>query len=115
MSEENNPLDHTAVQDASVIRYAGAFVVAFPLMVCGALLTSWTNFSAVEAYTWIALVGLVAFLAQLFLLFKLGIAQDRFWYTAAFAGTLPLVVLAVGLTQFMFHFLDLRTMVGMGG
>jgi hypothetical protein len=83
-------------------------------MVCGALLTVWANFSAVEAYTWISLVGFVAFLAQLFLLFQLGLARDRFWYTAALAGTLPLVVLALGLTQFMFHFLDLRTMVGAG-
>lgn len=95
-------------------RYIIAFAIAFPLMVCAALLTVFADFSELEAYTWIALVGFVALISQLFLLFKLGLAPDRFWYTAAFAGTLPLVVIAVGLTQFMFHFLDLRTMLGHG-
>lgn len=115
MSEENNPLDHPEVQAASLIRYTGAFVIAFLMMVCGALLTAYAGFSAVEAYTWVALVGFVAFIVQLLLLFKLDLAPERFWWhTVALAGTLPLVVLAVGLTQFMFHFLELRTMSGVG-
>ncbi len=109
--EHHNPLDHPEVQVASLPRYVGAFVVGFGAMILAALLTVYGGFSLSGALIELSVIGFVALMVQLYLLFKLDVAASRMWHTLSFIATVPLAFFAITLTQFMFHSLAIRTAV----
>ncbi|NNC23987.1 hypothetical protein HKX42_09080 [Salinisphaera sp. USBA-960] len=113
MSEQHhNPLDHAEVQVASAPRYLAAFVIGFGLMALAALILVFADLSLVGALLELSIIGFVAIVIQLYLLFKLDIHESRIWHTISFVMTVPLLFIAITLTQWMFHTLAIRTALG---
>lgn len=110
--EHHNPLEHPDVQVASAPRYIAAFVVALGLMVAAALITEFADLSLMGVLIELSIIGFVAIVIQLYLLFKLDIAKSRIWHTVSFVLTVPLLFIAISLTQWMFHNLAVRTALG---
>lgn len=112
--EHHNPLDHPEVQNASAGSYIAAFVLALSAMIIGCILTAGVDISRITDMAWIAVLATIAGFGQLWLFFKLDLSRHMFWHTMAFVMTVPLFFIAVGLTFWMFHYLTLRTMLGVG-
>ncbi|MEJ2060236.1 MAG: cytochrome O ubiquinol oxidase [Gammaproteobacteria bacterium] len=116
MSHDNHdPLDHPEVKIASARGYFIGYAFAAAMMFISLGLVRSHAMSPAGLATTITLIALVAVLAQLYFLFKLDLSESQIWHTVAFAFTVPLFVMAVGLTLWMFHTLAARTMLpGMG-
>ncbi|MEJ2686612.1 MAG: cytochrome O ubiquinol oxidase [Gammaproteobacteria bacterium] len=106
-----NPLHHPEVQLASTPRYVVGFVISAALMVASFLVVRHGAMPALDAQVLIAAIALVAVLVQSYLLFHLNFSETQRWHTAAFVLTIPLFVLLVGLSMWMFHALAARTMI----
>lgn len=109
-----NPLDHPDVQVASATRYAGAFAVALGFTIAAALITVLGDLSFTAALIELSVIGFIALIIQLYLLFKTDLAQSRLWHTISLVLTMPLLFMAITLTQWMFYSLSIRTMLGGG-
>ena len=112
MSHElHNPLHHHEVQLASTPRYVVGFLVSAALMALSFLIVRRGGLPALDAQVLIAAIALAAVLVQSYLLFHLNFSETQRWHTAAFVLTIPLFVLLVGLSMWMFHALAARTMI----
>jgi cytochrome o ubiquinol oxidase operon protein cyoD len=59
----------------------------------------------------ISALAMVALFAQCFLFFGLNIALHNIWKSVSLVLTVPLFILTIGLTVWMFHELDSLTML----
>ena len=105
-----NPLKHPEVQLVNGRRYLLSYIVSLALM------TLALGFVTQPALIPWALIGLsaaaaVAVLAQIILLFQLDFSETQIWATVSFLLIVPLFIIAVGLTMWMFNALDARTML----
>lgn len=108
---QQNPLDHPEVQNASVSGYLTAFLFGLGAMLIALWLVMHHSLSPVALATAVGLIALVTVLVQLYFLFKLDMSESQMWHTIAMAMTVPLFIIAVALTMWMFHTLMLRTML----
>lgn len=113
-NDHANPLDHPDVQVASTMRYVGAFAVALGLTITAALITVLGDLSFVAVLIELSVIGFIALIIQLYLLFKTDLAQSRLWHTVSLVLTMPLLFMAITLTQWMFYSLSMRTMIAGG-
>lgn len=110
-----NPLDHPEVQLASTGGYLTGFVASAILMAISLVIVNHHAMSTTGAEILIGLIALAAVLIQSYLLFHLNLSETQRWHTAAFVLTIPLFILEVGLSMWMFHTLHARTMIpGLG-
>lgn len=110
--EPHNPLTHPEVRNASTGLYVAAFVLGMVALGVGCLVTVGLDLSQISTLTWLAVIAAVASVGQLYLLFKLDLSRAMWWHTVSLVLTIPLFFMAVGLTMFMFHYLDARVMIG---
>lgn len=107
----SNPLEHPEVQLASTSGYLIAFVFGLGAMLVGLWMVIGHALSPVSLTTAISLIALVTALVQLYFLFKLDLSTTQIWHTVSLVMTVPLFIMAVGLTIWMFHTLMQRTML----
>lgn len=105
-----NPLEHPEVRVVNGRGYLVSYVVSLLLM------TLALGFVTQPALMPWALVGLsaaaaVTVLVQIILLFQLDFSETQVWTTVSFLLIVPLFIIAVGLTMWMFNALDARTML----
>ena len=108
--DSHDPLHHPEVQLASGWGYVAAFVLATGLM-AGVLFIATHPGLVHPAMAVAAGAAAVAVLVQLVFLFQLNFSRTQVWTTVSFLLIVPLFVIAVGLTMWMFHALDARTML----
>ena len=113
-AHQHNPLGHPEVQSASLIKYTAAFVLGMALMVVACIVTVAGGMNQLDTLIWIGVLALVAVCGQLYLLFKLDLSQAMIWHTVSAVATIPLFFIAIALTIWMFHHLEMRTMMGAG-
>ena len=106
-----SPLDHPEVQMASSSRYVVGFLVSAALMVLSFFIVRQRGLPALDIQVVIAVIAMAAVLIQSYLLFHLNFSETQRWHTAAFVLTIPLFILLVGLSMWMFHALAARTMI----
>lgn len=107
----HNPIQHPEVQIASAGSYIFAFVIALGLMLVSLKMVTDHSINPVALTTSISILALVAGVVQLYLLFKLDLSESQIWHTISLVLTIPLFILSVGLTIWMFHTLAVRTML----
>jgi cytochrome o ubiquinol oxidase subunit IV len=107
----HNPIEHPEVQLASTGGYLTAFVFGLGSMLVALWLIVSHAMSPVSLTTAISLIALVAAVVQMYFLFKLDLSATQIWHTVSLVMTLPLFIMAVGLTIWMFHTLMERTML----
>lgn len=111
---EHDPLDHPEVQAAGTGAYVGAFILGMATLILGCLITVGTDMSQIADLIWIGVLALIAVCGQLYLLFKLDLSKTMIWHTVSAVATIPLFFIAIVLTIWMFHHLEMRVMLGGG-
>ena len=108
--DDHDPLNHPEVRLASGRAYAAAFLIAMALMTVSLYVA---RHPAVAPHPMLVLSGVAAFVVavQLLLLLQLDFSSTQIWTSVTFALAFPLFVIAVGLSLWMFHSLDARTML----
>jgi cytochrome o ubiquinol oxidase operon protein cyoD len=105
------PLQHPEVQQATVFGYVAGFLVTLALLGAALLLTEQRSMTPLQLLGSISALALVALLAQCFLFYGLNIAQHNIWKSVSLVLTIPLFIITVGLTVWMFQQLDSLTMM----
>ncbi|MHB8348492.1 MAG: cytochrome o ubiquinol oxidase subunit IV [Acidiferrobacterales bacterium] len=112
-SDHRNPLEHPEVQQARAGNYLFGFLLATALMGASLLVATRHALPAAGNEATVAVIALVTVVAQLRLLFHLDWSVTRRWHTLALVLTVPLFVMLIGLSLWMFHSLDAH-MLGHG-
>jgi cytochrome o ubiquinol oxidase subunit IV len=107
----SNPLDHPEVRMASAWRYIAGFISTIVLMEAAFMVTMRQQLPYVEYASTVAGLGLAALLSQAALFFGLDISRAQIWKSVSLVLTVPLFILAVGLSVWMFQSLMTRTMI----
>ncbi|MDA8361817.1 MAG: hypothetical protein M0Z44_07500 [Gammaproteobacteria bacterium] len=112
---QENPIKHPEVQLASNGGYIAGFILTLGLMFTSLELVSrhvWGPFKLTVATSVAAFAAVVL---QSYLLFRLDLSRTQRWNTFALIIMIPLFVLIIALTWWMFQSLGARTMIhGMG-
>jgi len=111
MDAETNPLAHPEVQQASVIGYVAGFVASMALLGVALLITELHVLPPMVLLGGISGLALCALLAQCVMFFGLNISAHNIWKSVSLILTIPLFILTIGLTVWMFQQLDALTMM----
>lgn len=109
--DHTSPIEHPEVRLASAGGFTLAYVVTLALMLLSSALVLGHALPPDGLTAATGLTALVAVGTQMHFLFKLDLSGTRMWHTVALVLTIPLIILAIGLTAWMFHGLTLRTML----
>jgi cytochrome o ubiquinol oxidase operon protein cyoD len=105
MSEPQiDPISHGEVQQASLLGYTAGFFATLALLGAALLLT---EFHVMPPSG----LALLALLCQTFLSFGLDITRHNIWKSVSLVLTIPLFILTIGLTVWMFQQLAINTMI----
>jgi cytochrome o ubiquinol oxidase subunit IV len=110
-THQPDPVLHPEVQQASVTGYTVGFVMSLLLLLAALLLTEQHALPPLKLLGAISALAMVALFAQCFLFFGLNIALHNIWKSVSLVLTVPLFILTIGLTVWMFHQLDDLTMI----
>jgi cytochrome o ubiquinol oxidase operon protein cyoD len=112
MSEtEVDPILHGEVQQASILGYTAGFLATLALLGAALLLTEFHVMPPVYLLGSISGLALLALLCQTFLSFGLDITRHNIWKSVSLVLTIPLFILSIGLTVWMFQQLAINTMI----
>jgi len=106
-----SPLDHPEVRQASAWRYIAGFITSMVLMQAALMVTLHQHLPYQEYVFTTGGLALVALLCQAALFFGLDISRAQIWKSVSLVLTVPLFILSVGLTVWMFQSLAQRTMI----
>ncbi len=106
-----NPLDHPEVRMASAWRYISGFIASMVLMQAAFIVTLRQHPPYEQYALTIAGLALASLVSQAALFFGLDISRAQIWKSVSLVLTVPLFVLSVGLTVWMFQSLAARTML----
>ena len=110
-THQPDPVLHPEVQQASFTGYTVGFVLSLLLLLAALLLTEQHALPPLKLLGAISVLAMVALFAQCFLFFGLNIALHNIWKSVSLVLTVPLFILTIGLTVWMFHELDDLTMM----
>lgn len=108
-----DPLDHPEVRILSAPAALVGTLLALAAMAFALVLTLARVAAPFDRMVAVGCLAGLALLAQALCLFRLGIGEAQIWKTIALLLVLPLFVVTIGLTDFMFHSLQARTMLHM--
>ena len=112
MSEpETNPILHGEVQQASFLGYTAGFLATILLLGAALGITEFHMMPPTYLLGSISGLALVALLCQTFLSFGLDITRHNIWKSVSLVLTIPLFILTIGLTVWMFQQLAINTMI----
>ena len=106
-----SPLDHPEVRQASAWRYIAGFISSMVLMQAALVVTMRQQLPFQEYALTVGGLALVSLMSQAALFFGLDISRAQIWKSVTLVLTIPLFVLTVGLTVWMFQSLAVRTML----
>jgi cytochrome o ubiquinol oxidase operon protein cyoD len=103
---EPDPLRHAEVQQAGSVGYISGYVLTVVLLGVALLLSEQRGMQPQALL--IAISGLAIFLliAQCMLFFGLDVTRYNIWKSVSLVLTVPLFILSIGLTVWMFHSLN---------
>jgi cytochrome o ubiquinol oxidase operon protein cyoD len=110
-AEETDPILHPEVQQASLVGYTAGFLSTLALLGAALLMTETHMMPPQYLLGAISGLALIALLAQCFLSFGLDITSHNIWKSVSLILTVPLFILTIGLTVWMFQQLDALTMI----
>ncbi|MCW8305900.1 hypothetical protein AruPA_02520 [Acidiphilium sp. PA] len=106
-----DPLDHPDVRNASAVGFVAGYAASVGLMAIALMVTLQHEMSYAGFVIAIAILAGLALLAQALLMFQLNLSGAQRWKTISLLLVVPLFVLSIGLTGWMFHTLYPRTML----
>lgn len=109
--DNRRPWEHPEIQGASTARYLGGYALALALLGLSLLLVRTHATTPVLLLALIGVLSLLAVMAQLILLFHLDFSETQRWNSLTLMLNVPLLILSVGLTSWMFSELYSHVMV----
>jgi cytochrome o ubiquinol oxidase operon protein cyoD len=109
--EDADPLMHPEVQQSSVFGYLSGYAVTVLLLLLSMYITIAHMLPPIPLLGVLSGLALVILIAQAFLFFGLDFSQHHIWKSLSIILTVPLFILSIGLTVWMFHSLDGLTMM----
>lgn len=110
-AHSTDPLLHPEVRQANALAYCAGFVASTVFMAIALVITLGRVLPYLGLLAAISALAVLALLAQVVLLFRLDLSETQLWKTVSLALVIPLFVLSIGLTGWMFHTLYPRTML----
>jgi cytochrome o ubiquinol oxidase operon protein cyoD len=110
-SEQIDPIQHPEVQQASLRGYISGYGVTLAGLGICLLITNAHVLAPIALLSAVSAIALLLLIGQAFLLFGLDFSQHNIWKTLSVILTVPLFVLSIGLTVWMFHELNGLTML----
>ena len=107
----DDPLRHPEVQVASGRGYLLTFLISTLLMGVSLLLVANHAMAPFGLMLVLSLCAGLAVIVQIYFLMHMDLSEAHIWNTVALVLTIPLFILAIGLTAWMFSTLYERTMV----
>lgn len=107
----DDPLQHPEVQVASGRGYLLTFLISTLLMGVSLLLVANHALAPFALMLVLSLCAGLAVIVQIYFLMHMDLSEAHIWNTVALVLTVPLFILAIGLTAWMFSTLYERTMV----
>ena len=106
-----NPLDHPEVQLANGRAYLVGFIFSMLLMTVGLWVVVTHVMAPFGTVLVTSLLAGVVVIIQGYFILHMDISHAQMWHTVAMVLFLPLFVVTIGLTAWMFHGLYQRTMI----
>ncbi len=105
------PLAHEEVGSAHPTAFLAGYAISMIAMAVAFFITVRHSMGYLHFLLAVSLLAVLALLAQAVFLFRLDLSTTQRWKTATLFLVIPLFVLSVGLTGWMFHTLYPRTML----
>ena len=109
--DNTKPWEHPEVNQSSTARYVLGYVVTLALLGVSLGLVQFHALSAFDLLATISVVAFVTTVVKLVLLFHLDFSETQRWNTLTLILNVPLLILSVGLTSWMFGVLYDRVMM----
>jgi cytochrome o ubiquinol oxidase operon protein cyoD len=109
--DNSRPWEHPEIALSSTGRYAAGYVVTMALMGLALILVRTHAMTTFNLLATISVLALLTVLAKLILLFHLDLSETQRWNTLTLVLNVPLLILSVGLTSWMFSVLFKRVMM----
>ena len=106
----DNARDHQEVKIYKSLQYVAGYVISLFLLGISLLLVLDHTESEATLLATVSCIAFVTIIAQLVLLFHLDFSETQRWNTLTLMMNVPLLILSVGLTLWMFSHLYLRVM-----
>lgn len=113
--EADNPLAHPEVGQASFTGYIAGYAISLLFLLAALLITVHHLLRPVPLLGTISGLAMLILLAQALLFFDVDFSRHHIWKSISLLLAVPLFILSIGLTAWMFHFLDVLTMLPMPG
>ncbi len=114
-TQHSDPLAHPEVRQASAGGYIAGFATSVALMLAALILTLRHTMPYLQFIEIISGLVLLALISQAALFFGLNLSRAQIWKSVSLVLTVPLFILSIGLTVWMFQTLYARTMLPMPG
>ncbi len=111
----SDPVQHPEVQMSSVRGYLSGFLISVLLMLAATYMSATHAFPPFGLLMVITVCAAIATIAQTYFLLHIDTAEHNIWNTVSLVLFIPLFVLTIGLTWWMFSQLYLHTMPAMTG
>ncbi len=109
--DNQKPWEHPEIKGASEVQYISGYALSLALLGLSLLLVQTHVATTVVLISVISFISILTVVAQLILLFHLDFSESQRWNTLTLMLNVPLLILSVGLTSFMFHALYTHVML----
>ena len=112
MSVDNTkPWQHPEIALSSGRNYVIGYVLTLALLGLSYLVVRTHAFDRFDLYAAITVLAVLTTIAKLVFLFHLDFSETQIWNTLTLTLNVPLLLLSIGLTSWMFHVLYQRVMM----
>jgi cytochrome o ubiquinol oxidase subunit IV len=108
---QQNPWEHPEIKLSSGPKYIIGFVLTLALLGLSLVLVQTHALSAFDLLATISFLAFLTTIAKLVFLFHLDFSETQRWNTVTLMLNVPLLILSIGLTAWMFRVLFERVMV----
>lgn len=108
--DNRKPWEHPEIRLATETQYFLGFVISLALLGLSLFLVTTHAATAVTLLLMISVIALLTVMAQLIFLFHLDFSETQRWNSLTLMLNVPLLILSVGLTSWMFHALYTHVM-----
>jgi cytochrome o ubiquinol oxidase operon protein cyoD len=103
---EPDPLAHAEVQQAGWVGYVSGYILTVGLLGVALILTEMKGLDPEALLITISGLSIFLLIAQCMLFFGLDVTRYNIWKSVSLVLTVPLFILSIGLTVWMFHSLN---------
>ena len=102
-THNEHPWEHPEIRNSSAGQYVIGYIATTVLMGIGCLLVTRHLLTPIELFFSLCMITMITIVTRLTLLFHLDFSETQIWNTFTLALNVPLLILSIGLTSWMFQ------------